>query len=71
VRRAQAAKDGRTAILTIGLGREAELNVAERQQLASTPEYFYRAPDGEDLLAIHRAIAVAISCPAESFWGGR
>lgn len=71
VLQAQAAKDDHITVFTIGLGRDAELNVLELRQMASRSEYFYRAPDGEDLLAIYRAIAVEIPCPAESFWGRR
>lgn len=71
VRRAQAAKDDGITIFTIGLGSVDELNVTESAQMASQPEYAYRAPDGEDLLAIYRAIAVEIPCPAESFWARR
>jgi hypothetical protein len=32
---------------------------------------FYLAPDGKDLTANYRTIAVEIPCPAESFWGRR
>jgi Mg-chelatase subunit ChlD len=71
VRRAQAAKDDRITIFTIGLGQPADLNVVELRQMASHPEYFYHAPDGEDLLAIYRTIAVEIPCPAAQYWGGR
>ena len=53
------------------LGKTADLNVVELIQMASRPEYFYRAPDGEDLSAIYRTIAVEIPCPAERFWGRR
>jgi Mg-chelatase subunit ChlD len=71
VRRAQAARDDSVTIFTIGLGKDDELNVAELARMASRPEYFYRAPDGEDLLAIYRTIAVEIPCPAEAYWGQR
>jgi Mg-chelatase subunit ChlD len=71
VRRAQAAKDDHITIFAIGLGHDAELNVPELRQIASQPDYFYRAPDGEDLLSIYRTIAVEIPCPADAFWGRR
>jgi Mg-chelatase subunit ChlD len=71
VRRAQAAKEDKITIFAIGLGRGTELNVVELEQMASRPEYFYLAPDGEDLLAIYRTIALEIPCPADSFWGRR
>jgi len=71
VRRAQAAKDDHITVFTIGLGRDEQLDVAELTEMATRPDYFYRAPDGEDLAAIYRAIAVEIPCPAERFWGKR
>jgi Mg-chelatase subunit ChlD len=71
VRRAQTAKNDRITVFTIGLGRDDQLNVVELREMASRPEYFYRAPDGEDLLAIYRTIAVEIPCPAPGFWGQR
>jgi len=71
VRRAQAAKDDGITVFTIGLGEEHELNVVELAQMATRPEYFYRAPDGEDLLVIYRTIAVEIPCPAAQYWGRR
>jgi hypothetical protein len=39
--------------------------------MASRPEYFFRAPDAEDLAQIYAGIAGAIPCPADAFWGGR
>jgi Mg-chelatase subunit ChlD len=65
-----AQRDGIT-IFTIGLGTEDELNVPELREMASKPEYFFHAPDGEDLRAIYREIAAEIPCPAEEFWGSR
>ncbi len=35
------------------------------------PEYVYRAPYGEDVVAIYSKIAVEIPCPAEQSWGKR
>jgi hypothetical protein len=54
---------------TVGLGEDLDLDALV--QMASKPAYFYRAPDGEDLKNIYQAIAVAIPCPAETFWGRR
>ena len=71
IRRAQAAKDDHITVFTIGLGQPAELDVAELVQMASRPEYFYLAPDGEDLAEIYRTIAVEIPCPASQYWSGR
>ena len=71
VRRAQEAKDDGITIFTVGLGKDDELNVVELREMASRSEYFYHAPDGEDLLAIYDEIATEIPCPADSFWGGR
>ena len=71
VRKAQDAQRDGITIFTIGLGKDDELNVPELREIASKPEYFYRAPDGEDLLAIYREIAAEIPCPKEAFWGRR
>jgi hypothetical protein len=71
VARAGEAKGDGITIFTIGLGRDADLDVGALEQMASRREYGYRAPDGEDLLAIYGAIAVEIPCPAERYWGRR
>jgi Mg-chelatase subunit ChlD len=71
VARAGEAKGDGVTIFTIGLGRDADLDVGALEQMASRREYCYRAPDGEDLLAIYAAIAVAIPCPARDFWPRR
>ncbi len=39
--------------------------------MASRPDGYYHAPDGEALAEIYRQIAVALPCPAGAFWGGR
>ena len=59
----------RRFFFTVGLGDE--LDVWALEAMASRPSYFHRAPDGEDLRAIYRAIAVEIPCPAKDYWGGR
>jgi Mg-chelatase subunit ChlD len=71
VDRAKAAKDDGITVFTIGLGQASELDITELKQMASRPEYFYPAPDGEDLLGIYRTIAVQIPCPAGAYWGRR
>jgi hypothetical protein len=71
VQRADGAKAVHITIFTIGRGQATALNVVELAQMASRPEYFYRAPDGEDLQGIYRTIAVEIPCPASQYWGGR
>ena len=70
VERAKEAKADDITIFTIVLGQEHQLNVVELAQ-TSRPDYFHRAPDGEDLVAIYRTIAVEIPCPAERYWGRR
>jgi Mg-chelatase subunit ChlD len=69
VREGAAAKGEGVTIFTIGLGEELDLDALSA--IASKPAYFYSAPDGEDLEAIYKAIAVAIPCPADTFWGRR
>ena len=67
MRAASAAQAAGVTVFTIGLGTDLDLEAL--LQMASTPAYFYRAPDGEDLRAIYAAIAVAIPCPADDYWG--
>lgn len=69
VREAAVARDAGVTVFTIGLGEDLDLDAL--RQIASKPEYFYRAPDGEDLKTIYKAIAVAIPCPREHYWGRR
>ena len=69
VRKAQAAKDARITIFTIGLGDD--LDVDALAAMASTPDRFYRAPDGGQLAEIYRRIAVALPCAAGQFWARR
>lgn len=71
VSKAQVARGDSITIFTIGLGRDHELNVAELREMASKPDYYFHAPDGEDLLAIYDEIAAEIPCPSDSFWGRR
>jgi Mg-chelatase subunit ChlD len=66
---ATAAKTDGIRLFTIGLGADVEQDALRR--MASTPADYFYAPDGEDLLAIYKAIAVAIPCPPEAFWGRR
>ena len=49
----------------------AYLDVAALTDIASRPDYAFRAPDAEALEAVYRAIAVAVPCPAQGFWGRR
>jgi Mg-chelatase subunit ChlD len=66
---AAEAKRGGVTIFTVGLGDDLDFAALER--IASRPGYFYHDPNAEDLVGIYRAIAVAIPCPAEAFWGRR
>lgn len=69
--RADKAKAAGIILFTIGLGQPGQLNFEELRQMASLPEYFFHAPDGEDLLAIYRQIGLELPCPGARFWGGR
>jgi Mg-chelatase subunit ChlD len=66
---ARAAKDAGAVLFTIGLG--SDLDTEALRGMASKPEYLYVAPDAEALAGIYRGIAVAIPCPAGTFWGRR
>ena len=49
----------------------SDLDEAALRVMASRSEWFYVAPDAEQLADFYRAIAVTIPCPPASFWGGR
>jgi Mg-chelatase subunit ChlD len=69
VEEAAAAKADQITIFTVGLGNE--LDEWALQAMASRPDYYYWAPDAEELGDIYRRIAVTIPCPAGQFWGRR
>ena len=69
VEQARLAKEAGAVVFTVGLGDE--LDAEALAQMASRPEFFYTAPDAEELAEIYRAIAVTIPCPATAFWGRR
>ncbi len=69
VERADAAKVQDIVIFTIGIGPELDVDALER--MASKPQYFYQAPDADELADIYPQIAVEIPCPTGQFWGGR
>ena len=50
----------------VALGDDLDFGALER--IASKPEYYYHAPDAEDLGDIYGAIAVEIPCPAGDYW---
>jgi Mg-chelatase subunit ChlD len=48
-------------IVTVGLGTDIDDDLL--RDIASTPDYYFRAPDAADLLDIYREIARLIPCP--------
>ena len=66
---ARAAKDRGIVIFAIGVGGDADQSTLK--QIASRDDYFFFAPDAEDLQHIYRAIAVEIPCPTDRYWGRR
>lgn len=66
---ADLAKRAGIRIFTIGLGSELDLEALAA--MASSPDGFYLAPDGEDLVEIYRQIANIIPCPPKEYWPGR
>jgi Mg-chelatase subunit ChlD len=68
VARAAEAKAAGVVIHTIGLGDTLDFEALEA--MATEPDDFHRAPDGEDLAAIYAQIAVEVPCPP-SRWSGR
>lgn len=69
VDRAAIAKAAGVLVFTIGLGED--LDTAALAAMASQPEYFFRAPDAEDLADIYAAIPSSLPCPPEEFWPRR
>jgi hypothetical protein len=69
VERAAEAKAAGVVIHTIGLGDTLDFEALEA--MATEPDDFHRAPDGEDLAAIYAQIAVEIPCPPSRLWGRR
>jgi len=61
---ADAAKAAGTRVFTVGLGEADDVLAGLLELVASAPDAYYFAPDGEDLAAIYRAIAGRITdCP--------
>jgi Mg-chelatase subunit ChlD len=65
------AKDGGIHVYTIALGAPEDTNPALLEACATDPSMYHYAPDAEDLGAIYTAIAYAVGCPKERYWGGR
>lgn len=65
---ASAKADGIT-LYSVGLGEDVELDAL--RQMASRPEDFRWAPDGEDLGPIYEEIARLIPCARSAFWPWR
>jgi Mg-chelatase subunit ChlD len=66
---AAEARAGGITIYTIGLGQDVDTPYLEH--LAGSPARYYFAPTAGELADIYRAIARAIPCPPEAFWGRR
>lgn len=61
---ADAAKRAGTRLFTIGLGERDDVLDTLMRAVASRPEDYFFAPDGEDLAAIYRQIAGRLTeCP--------
>jgi hypothetical protein len=69
VLRAAEAKAAGITVFTIGLGDEVEVEALRR--MASRPQDYYHAPDGEDLARIYQQIAHEVPCPPSTFWPRR
>lgn len=69
VTEAAAAKAAGVTVFTIGLGDDVDSDGLAA--MASSPQGFLRAPDGEDLAAAYATVARSIPCPASAWWGGR
>lgn len=63
---ATRAKAAGVRLYTIGLGQPTDIDAGLLSAMASAPDMFYYAPDGEALAEIYAQIAYTIGCP-----GGR
>ncbi|MFN2250981.1 MAG: VWA domain-containing protein [Anaerolineae bacterium] len=63
---ATALKRDGVRLFTVGLGDDIEFDAL--RLMASRPEDFRYAPDGEDLGPIYRQIAYEIPCPPRVYW---
>lgn len=71
LRAAAAAKTAGITVFTIAIGAPADTNPVLLKACASGADHYYYTPDPEDLAGIYRAIAHAIDCPTDAFWGQR
>jgi len=62
VARADEAKAARVRVFTIGLGADADIDVDLMTAIASRPDYFHKAPSGDELAKIYEQIAFTIKC---------
>jgi len=67
-RAAEAVKATGARLFTIGLGQDLDADALRR--MASRPQDYFEAPDGEDLAAIYQAISAALPCPPYAHWPG-
>jgi len=65
-RAAEAVKATGARLFTIGLGQDLDADALRR--MASRPQDYFEAPDGEDLAAIYEVIAAALPCPPYAHW---
>ncbi|RIL07076.1 hypothetical protein DCC79_15030 [bacterium] len=66
---ARLAKADGILVFTVGLGDDLDFEALT--QMASRPQYFFRAATADALADIYRDIAGEIPCPPGAFWGGR
>jgi Mg-chelatase subunit ChlD len=71
LRAAAAAKATGIDVYTIAIGAATDTNPALLTGCASVADHYYYTPDPEDLATIYKAIAHAIGCPPDAFWGRR
>jgi streptogramin lyase/uncharacterized protein YegL len=66
---ADGVKGDGIVVYTIGLG--TDVNAPLLREVATTPDAYYASPDGDDLEALYRRIAVRLRCPGAQFWPAR
>ena len=63
---ADSAKTDDITVFTVGIGEK--IDAANLQSMATSPDHFVHAPDGEDLPAAYARVRDALPCPDFVFW---
>jgi Mg-chelatase subunit ChlD len=63
---ADSAKADDITVFTVGIGER--IDAVSLQSMATSPNHYVHAPDGEDLPAAYARVRDALPCPDSAFW---